>query len=160
MLGVPSVVPGLRIWRCHSCGLGRSCGLDSVLGPGTFIRHGCDQKRKKKNQKPSCLTFWFYVRIKNSDEDNGSGLIEMSAKIFMWLMDRVAYWLASCSKSSQPCVSSSGGALPLWRSRTVFREDRQQNLLAQCLNLWCSRKVVLTQRYQDFKEYIRSHGFP
>ena len=33
---------------CHSCGIGCSCGLDSVPGLGTSICHGCGHLKKKK----------------------------------------------------------------------------------------------------------------
>ena len=41
---------GLRIWHCHSCGIGHSCGSDWIPGPGTSIRHECSQKKKKKKK--------------------------------------------------------------------------------------------------------------
>lgn len=41
---------GLRIWRCHSCGR-RSCILESALGSGPSLCHGCGQKQKNKNLK-------------------------------------------------------------------------------------------------------------
>ena len=37
---------GLRIWCCHGYGIGHSCGLDSVPGPGIFICHGCSDLKK------------------------------------------------------------------------------------------------------------------
>ena len=39
---------GLRIQHCHSCGLGHSCGLDSIPCPVTSICHGCCQKDNSK----------------------------------------------------------------------------------------------------------------
>ena len=39
----------LRIRHCHSCGIVRNCGWDLIPSPGTFICHGCGQKKKKKN---------------------------------------------------------------------------------------------------------------
>ena len=32
---------GYRMWHCHSCGTGCSCGLDSIPGPRTSICHKC-----------------------------------------------------------------------------------------------------------------------
>ena len=46
---------GLRIWRCYSCGLGRSCGAGSVPSLGISVCHGCSQKQtNKKTKKASC----------------------------------------------------------------------------------------------------------
>ena len=42
---------GLKIWLCHSCGIGQSCGLDSNSGPETSICHECGYKRKKKRKE-------------------------------------------------------------------------------------------------------------
>ena len=42
---------GLKIWLCHSCGIGEGCGLDSNSGPETSICHECGYKRKKKEKK-------------------------------------------------------------------------------------------------------------
>ena len=47
-LGVPAVASRLRTWHCCSSGVGCSCGLVSILGPGTSLCHWCYQKRKKK----------------------------------------------------------------------------------------------------------------
>ena len=38
---------GLRIRHCCSCGVGHSCGLDLIPGPGTCIHLGCSLKKKK-----------------------------------------------------------------------------------------------------------------
>ena len=35
---------GYRVWHCHSCGLGHSCGLDSVSDLGTSICSRCSHK--------------------------------------------------------------------------------------------------------------------
>ena len=42
---------GLRIWHCHSCGVGHSCGSDSIPGLGTSIRHRCGKEGRKKERK-------------------------------------------------------------------------------------------------------------
>ena len=48
----------LRIWHCHSCGIGHSCGnSDLILGLGTSVCHGCSKKTpnpKSRKQKTSC----------------------------------------------------------------------------------------------------------
>ena len=44
---------GLRTWLCCSCGLGRSCGLDSVPDLGTSICHGCGQPPPNIPPKPN-----------------------------------------------------------------------------------------------------------
>ena len=41
----PARCRGLRIWPYHSCGVGRSCSLDSIPGPETSIRCGCSQNK-------------------------------------------------------------------------------------------------------------------
>ena len=41
----------LCIWCCHSCGVGRVCGSDSIPGPGTSICHRCG-KNKQTAPKP------------------------------------------------------------------------------------------------------------
>ena len=47
---------GLKVQHCHHCGLGLSCGLDSILGPGTSI---CSFKKKKKfNSRSSLMAQW------------------------------------------------------------------------------------------------------
>ena len=37
----------VRIWHCHSCGVGCSCSWDSVLGWEIYIWCQCGQKKKK-----------------------------------------------------------------------------------------------------------------
>ena len=44
---IPSPCSGLRIWHCCSCGIGCSCGSDSIPGSGTSICHGCGHKKKR-----------------------------------------------------------------------------------------------------------------
>ena len=39
----PLLCSGLRIQHCLSCGIGRNCSLDSILGPGTSICLRCAQ---------------------------------------------------------------------------------------------------------------------
>ena len=39
---------GLRILHCHICGVGRSCGSDTIPGPGTSICSECGHLKKKK----------------------------------------------------------------------------------------------------------------
>ena len=39
----------LKIWHCHSCSIGCSWSLDSILGPGTSICWGCGHKKTFKN---------------------------------------------------------------------------------------------------------------
>ena len=43
----PAGCSGLRIWRCRSGGIGRSSGLDSILGLGISIYHSYVQKIKR-----------------------------------------------------------------------------------------------------------------
>ena len=40
----PVLYSGLRIWHCHSCGVGCSCISDSVPGSGTSICHRCSHR--------------------------------------------------------------------------------------------------------------------
>ena len=42
---------GLRIWLCHSCGVGRRCSSNSTPGLGTSMCHRYSQKQKNKNKK-------------------------------------------------------------------------------------------------------------
>ena len=52
---IPGPPQGLRIWHCHSsCDTGCNFRLDSILGMGTAIYHGCGQKKRKKEEN----TFW------------------------------------------------------------------------------------------------------
>ena len=39
-----------RIWFCHSCGLGRSCGLDLIPGLDSILPQGNQKRKKKKSQ--------------------------------------------------------------------------------------------------------------
>ena len=39
---------GLRIRHCHTCGVGCSCGLDSIPDLETSIYHECGHKNKNK----------------------------------------------------------------------------------------------------------------
>ena len=39
----------LMIWCCHCCGLGRSCGMGLIPGPGPST---LKKKKKKKNRRP------------------------------------------------------------------------------------------------------------
>ena len=41
----------LRIWHCHSCGLGGDCGSDLIPGPGVLHMPWGGQKLKKKKKK-------------------------------------------------------------------------------------------------------------
>lgn len=41
---------GLRIWRCHTCGLGRNCSSALIPGLGTPRAEGQPKKKRKKNQ--------------------------------------------------------------------------------------------------------------
>ena len=43
----------LRIWHCHTCGIGHSCGLDSIPGLGASIHVGLAEKGEKNGRKPS-----------------------------------------------------------------------------------------------------------
>ena len=45
---IPSLVSGLRIQHCCSCGVGRNCGLDSIPGLGTSICCARSHKLKTK----------------------------------------------------------------------------------------------------------------
>ena len=38
----------LRIWPCHSCGLGRNCSWDLTPGPGTPYAMGQQEKEEKR----------------------------------------------------------------------------------------------------------------
>ena len=46
-IGVPWWLSALRIWHCHCCGSGYSCGAGSIPGPGTFTCCGNGKKRIK-----------------------------------------------------------------------------------------------------------------
>ena len=70
-LGVPPWHIGLRIQRCHSCGVSRSCGLDSVPDPGTSICLGCSHNIKKKRERFETMPFaatWVDLEIFISSE--------------------------------------------------------------------------------------------
>ena len=41
----------LRIRHCYCSCLGHCCGASSIPGPGTFMCHGCGQKKKKKKKR-------------------------------------------------------------------------------------------------------------
>ena len=47
----PAQHSGLKIWHCHSCGIGCSCSSDLIPGPGTSICHGSGQKPNQKKKK-------------------------------------------------------------------------------------------------------------
>ena len=47
----PNQCSGLRIWHCHSWGVGRSCGSDSVPSPGNFHMLRVQAKKKKRKMK-------------------------------------------------------------------------------------------------------------
>ena len=57
LVSVEALVPspawhsGLRIQCCYSCGVGRSCGLDSISDLETSICRGGGWKRRKKREK-------------------------------------------------------------------------------------------------------------
>ena len=52
--GVAAVAWGVKICRCHSYGMGPSCGSDLIPGTGASICCRCGQKNKKvgPNQRP------------------------------------------------------------------------------------------------------------
>ena len=41
----------VRIRCCRSCGVGHSCGLEWIPGPGTSTCHGCGQKQTNKQDR-------------------------------------------------------------------------------------------------------------
>ena len=49
--GVPLWLGGLKIWCCHSCGSGYSCGIGSIPGPGTSACSRQGQKKQKQTNK-------------------------------------------------------------------------------------------------------------
>ena len=51
----PGQCKGLRIWHCHSWGIGHSCYSDLFPGLGTSICYRCSQKTKTK--KPYHLQY-------------------------------------------------------------------------------------------------------
>ena len=54
-IGVPWWFRGLRIQRCHFCGLGCCYGTHLIPGLGTSTSRRCSQKKKKKS---SAKPFW------------------------------------------------------------------------------------------------------
>ena len=46
----PAQHSGLRIWDCHSCGGGRSCGSDSIPSLGTSTGCKCSPHPPKLNK--------------------------------------------------------------------------------------------------------------
>ena len=42
---------GLRIWHCHSCGLGRNCCSDLIPVPGTPCASGWPKMKKQKHNE-------------------------------------------------------------------------------------------------------------
>ena len=55
---------GLRIWCCHSCSLGHSCGSNLIPGLGTPYALGGGQKRKKREEILTHATTW--VNLENT----------------------------------------------------------------------------------------------
>ena len=56
----------LRIWHCHSCGIGCRCSLDSIPGLGNSICCGCGVAKKKllwNNSQPSRFRSIIYHSI-------------------------------------------------------------------------------------------------
>ena len=47
----PAWCSGLRIWHCHSCGLGQNSGLNLIPGLGTPSAMGCPPPKEKKRKK-------------------------------------------------------------------------------------------------------------
>ena len=47
---IPTQQSGLRVWHCHSCGVGPNCGWDLTPCPGTSICQRGSQKREKTRQ--------------------------------------------------------------------------------------------------------------
>ena len=45
----------LKIWHCHSCGVGCSCSAGSVLGLGTSTYIGCSQIRR--------IRLWIFLTV-------------------------------------------------------------------------------------------------
>lgn len=45
----------LRIWLCHCCGTGGSCGMGSDVWPGNFCRHGKKKPKPKTKQVQTSL---------------------------------------------------------------------------------------------------------
>ena len=51
---------GLRIWCCHSCGLGLNGGFDLIAGPGTVYAMGWPKnKEEMKERLYSTLKIWY-----------------------------------------------------------------------------------------------------
>ena len=42
----------LRIWSCHSCGIGYTCGSDSIPGPGLPYAMGAAINKKGWGREP------------------------------------------------------------------------------------------------------------
>ena len=56
MMKYPLWLSGLRIWHCHGCGVGHSCGLDSVPGLGISYALGVTEEEKEKKRKIKDIT--------------------------------------------------------------------------------------------------------
>ena len=89
---------GLRLWHCHGCCVGRSCGSDSFPSPGTNIYHGCGQKKKKKKGKENPQAFYpLSTKIKQQAE---------SREITKWGTVGVLLWYSRLSLRHYPCSGS------------------------------------------------------
>ena len=66
-LGVPTH-RGLRIQGCHSCGVGHSCGSDSISGPGTSMCYGCCQKKDVSEGLARVPSFFLSYQSLENDE--------------------------------------------------------------------------------------------
>ena len=65
----PAQHGGLRIRCCHSWGMGRSCGSDSIPGPGTSICPDAAKREKQINQSIRFCFFLFFFFKKNFRRD-------------------------------------------------------------------------------------------
>ena len=47
----PAQFSGLRIWHCHSCGVGCNCSSDSIPGLGLSMCRGGEERKIKEGRK-------------------------------------------------------------------------------------------------------------
>ena len=57
---LPGLAQGLRIRCCCRCGLGHTCSLDLIPGPGTPHATGQPKKEKEKEKEKSYCLPWHY----------------------------------------------------------------------------------------------------
>ena len=134
----PAQYSGLRIHRCCSCGVGYSCNLDLIPGPGNSICHECDQKEKRKNFfLPNLLLLWDVLLTKvGIDLKRWRWVLRWCSKLRIqhchcsWnavvaQVQTMAWELPTCHESGQKKKKRKHS---IWKRYTIYNQFNSKNI--------------------------------